>query len=132
MDVNDLVGVPWVSGGSSLSGADCWGLVLLASREIYGVDIGRYEGAEFRGEKLTEIINWEAGSSDWIETQLPRAGDVVTMGTEHIGIMVTTSQVLHSLHGKANGASTVQLFAALNKVYKDMRAYRYVPNNNAA
>jgi hypothetical protein len=29
IDFSDLIGVPWVAGGRSRSGADCWGIVIM-------------------------------------------------------------------------------------------------------
>lgn len=135
-DINDYIGIPWVQGGAGHSGADCWGLVLLVSREVFGVDLGLYEGAMYTGDDLARIIEGEERSDRWELTGEPRQGDVVTIrnrGEEHpshVGIMVSTNQVLHSLDTSSNGASSVHPLIVLRRMFGRIEIYRYVNDSH--
>ena len=39
IDYNDFIGIPWIVGGSSHAGADCWGLVKMVYAEKFKVEI---------------------------------------------------------------------------------------------
>ena len=136
MKTNDFVGIPWVSGGFDHKGADCWGLVLLASREIFNRDLGKYEGAEYSGRKLARIIQGEVHSPDWKETDKPQPGDVATMKISkfpsHVGIVVSSGRILHSMCAQANGSSVIHDFRTLRRLFKQIKFYRYVDHNNPA
>jgi len=42
-DLSRYIGIPFVAGGSSFAGADCWGIVQLYYRNELGVPLGRPE-----------------------------------------------------------------------------------------
>ena len=134
--VNDYIGIPWVQGESSRDGADCWGLVLLVSREVFGIDLGLYEGAKFTGDDLARIIEGEERSSRWKLTDAPRAGDVVTIRRRgdphpsHVGIMVDCDNVLHSVDISANGSSAVHPMKVLRRIFGRIETYKHANDSD--
>jgi len=40
--LGDFIGIPYVPRGRSLAGLDCWGLVLLAARELFGLALPEF------------------------------------------------------------------------------------------
>ena len=130
---NEFVGIPWVQGGCSEVGADCWGLLTLVSREVYGVVIAEYEGSKVSGELLTTVINYEMANNRWRETYNPRPGDAVVMFDRvsgkalHVGIFVENGNILHSPDQRENGtgSSAIHPVRVLNRVFKRLEYYRY-------
>ena len=82
ININDLVGVPFVDEGRSLDGFDCYGLV----REVYkrfGVEIPEVNVSVYNCKRAQEEIN-EAASKEWRkinELQIP----CVLLTTPHAG-----------------------------------------------
>ncbi len=75
------LGVPYVWGGQSASGADCSGLVLLAHRAI-GVNLPHYSGSQGAGGAYVSPSNRQPG-------------DVVCYNG-HVGIYIGGGQMIHA------------------------------------
>ncbi len=132
MTLNDFVGVPWIQGGNQLSGADCWGLVLLIYKHIYKIDINKHVGATHEGEQLADVIAAESGEPMWSPVRdHPRCGDVAVIyvrGTnrpEHVGVYIANGNVLHSPGGAQRGVSCVTTEKAMLRVYKKIEHFRH-------
>lgn len=128
---NDFVGVPWLKGGCDISGADCWGLFVLVSREVYGLVVNEYNGSKASGDELTAIINDETASSRWDRVDIPRPGDAVVMYQRktgiprHIGIFVEGSNILHSPDESGKMVSQIHSVRLLNRAFMRLEYYRY-------
>jgi cell wall-associated NlpC family hydrolase len=97
--------IPYVIGGSTRNGVDCWGIVVLVYREQLEIELPHYS-ADWAGDyELAEIDRVVRGAaSKWIEVHdAPRAFDVHTFRgqhgkVEHIGVDVgiTGGWMLHA------------------------------------
>lgn len=134
-DLNQYIGIPWVKGGHSLQGADCWGLVLLIQAGVHGVVIQRHKGAKAAGDDLAEIIEGEEGNGVWVECG-PEDGAVVVMDSkitgrpEHVGVYIAGEGVLHSVAATANGHSSIAPLRVILRAFKAVRFYRYAIDSN--
>lgn len=104
--VADFVGVPYVALGRSVAGADCWGIVLLAARELFGLDYPEYFYAESEIlEHACAHIGRETRGPHWHSVAAPFAPGVVHIfriqGLEtHCGLHLGGTEFLHSLPGR--------------------------------
>ena len=133
--INDFVGIPWEQGGTTKHGADCWGLTVLVSREIYGIEIKEFNGSVESGDKLTSMINGEIESDRWHESTLPKPGDVAVMYNkstkrpDHIGLFIGDGKILHAPDSDANvnikRSSAIHPVRILKNFFNKIEFYRY-------
>src|SRR5262252_8366782 len=96
------VGLPFVDHGRDFTGVDCWGLVRLVLKEEKGIDVPSYgDTSALDLVMVTQMIKRDAFIEPWIAV-MPSAVhpfDVAVMYRRndpiHVGIMVTSSSVLH-------------------------------------
>lgn len=121
MNLQDLIGVPYESRGRSVLGADCWGIIMMASENIYGQNIPDY--SEYRDstdrtqtEPLFEArLDWQVVPIDCI---LP--GDVIVlriMGHPmHAAIYVGDGRMLHTMSGRDSCLDRLSSQGWMNRV----------------
>lgn len=134
MDINELVGIPWVKGGYTIEGADCWGLVLIACSRLR-IPINIYKGSKASGVELSDIIIKESLSDRWEQIKKPEPISICTMTSnsgkpEHIGLCFDGKNVLHSLGSNGVGSSIITSIKALDRFYHKLEFYKYVGNHN--
>ena len=56
--INRFLSVPYVERGRSMSGLDCWGLVVLVKRELFNEELPSF-GAAIRGASMQEALERE-------------------------------------------------------------------------
>src|SRR5262245_42228055 len=101
-----FVGVPWVSGGRDpRDGCDCWGLILAAARECFGIELPDYVGY-CDADDVHEVAALFENRAAWVSIREgdERPGDVVVLklaGTPaHAGLVVAMGLMLHSMKGR--------------------------------
>ncbi len=102
MNFGDYVGIPFLDGGDTREGCDCWGLIRLIYDERFSIDLPEYNDVSAHDLRRVsrEML---AGSNDatWREVTSPRAFDVVLMRVfsgaliAHVGVVVSEAQFLH-------------------------------------
>lgn len=106
MDWNKYVGIPYKFGGASREGADCWGLVRLVMKEVYGKKL-----PEFKRDGLTEkecglLVDHARPLVSSGKIASPEEGDLVVIKIHgapcHIGVVIGKEggrNLLHTLRG---------------------------------
>ena len=133
IDYNDYIGIPWVCGKSSLTGADCWGLVSMIYLDMFNIRLAHFEVNEIdNSDKTTNKIEQvRDNSGDWEKTLMPTEGDVVmmisrkTFRPEHVGVYIGKGKILHSLT-RESGQSEIHPVKLMSKLFKRLEYYRYV------
>ncbi len=123
----NYIGLPFKSLGRDRSGLDCWGMVYLVYREVFGRDVPPYAayadaydieevGALIRGEIVTR----------WREVSPEKLGDVILLRVRgepcHVGVVVARGKFLHSFEGTQ---SCVERYDSLKWRRRTMGFYRY-------
>src|SRR5262245_45791778 len=72
-----LVGIPYLERGRTTRGADCWGIVLLAARELWGLQLPEYFYSELdllaEASVLIDIETDETQAHWWeVDSPYPR------------------------------------------------------------
>lgn len=129
--INDYIGKPWITGGKDFDGFDCWGLVVHASKNLFGleiknvVDIDVLNPAEVVGE-----IKSKQADPYWLEVYRPQEGDIAVMyvtGTpRHIGLMVNNRECLHSHGTHGFGQVVLHPVSVIKRLFQGLKFYRYV------
>jgi hypothetical protein len=99
-----LIGIPFVDGGRTFEGCDCWGLVRLAAKIIYNVDFPDYvitcfDSIGIDGYCKRDLIR------QWKPIKGPEECAIAIMGTDknapdlmnHIGLVIGRNKMLHTL-----------------------------------
>lgn len=96
------VGIPFLDGGRTAEGIDCWGMIRLVLSQECGIDVPSY--GEISAHDLAGIAGMVARScmeEPWVPvlSASKRAFDVVVMRRHrapmHMGILVCASKMLH-------------------------------------
>lgn len=89
------VGVPFVDRGRSEQGWDCWGLVVMAYKTCFGIDLpyGTDYTCNKRREAGEALVD---GAQEWEEVQLgkERSGDVILMRPCHASLVLEKGKML--------------------------------------
>lgn len=93
-----FVGIPYLDGGDSGGGADCYGLVRLVYREVRRVE----------APSLARVGRSEASPGDkaprWVKSDCGAVGDVVVFALggvpAHCGVVVGRDLMLHAIRGR--------------------------------
>ena len=105
MDLDEFVDraldVPFEERGRSYDGWDCWGLIYVAYRDLYEVELPTYTGeyhSTRRREELQGLIA-QRKTGRWELSDPHRSGDVALvrmMGRDcHVGLMLSGWNMLH-------------------------------------
>jgi len=99
--------VPFLELGRDYDGWDCWGLVYVGQRDVFGLDLPRYDDgygpddARRGSPALRDLI--AANMDGWVLVQDPRPGDVVLLRIAgrpvHVGLVVDARRFLHVEEG---------------------------------
>lgn len=101
------VGLPFVAGGRSRAGCDCWGLVRLVYADRLGITLPSFNGLYAGPEDADAMRALVAGARpDWhpVPAGQEEPLDVVEMhnlGVPHIGVVVRRGFLLHTEQGSA-------------------------------
>jgi cell wall-associated NlpC family hydrolase len=102
------IGIPYLPGGRTRAGLDCWGLVVLVARERFGLELPGFDTSVWatRADSPAIAAVAEEEAKRWqqvepVETAQP--GDVLLMRNgryaTHAGICVTAGRMLHVERG---------------------------------
>lgn len=122
------IGVPFLDGGRSLSGWDCWGLVYVAFREVAGIELPQYGEISARDLiRSSRAIVAGAGGQEWKQVQNPAPMDVVVMRyamsikVGHVGLVISESEVLHVESACSTVREPLGLSGVGGRIWKIMR-----------
>ena len=101
-----LVGVPYLEGGRSAQGADCWGIVLLGAHHLFGLELPEYFYTRDQLlDQAGDLIARETTGPRWDAVDAPFPGGAVHIflirgAATHCGLHLRDSLFLHSLPGR--------------------------------
>lgn len=100
--IKRAIGVPFVDGGRTMAGWDCWGMVYVAYREVLGIELPTY--GDISADDLRAVrramVSGAAIRETWRPVREPRPFDVVGMKSAggsimaHVGLYLP-GEVLH-------------------------------------
>lgn len=95
------VGMRHEAGGRGPQAVDCWGLLVLAYREVWGIELPDFPGLFINSiQDFSRVLEQERGN--WTKQPIPFEGAAVAMGrggrVYHVGLFVPCPgwRVLHS------------------------------------
>lgn len=131
------ISVPFVDRGRDYTGWDCWGLVWLAYRDVYGVSLPSYaESYPDAARKpqsrigiaaLVGAYSAEACREAWREVSAPQAGDIALFRIDgrplHVALAMSGADFLHADRG---AGTAVERFSSPSWRRRLLSVYRHV------
>lgn len=107
--VNNYIGLPYSNRGRSRDGSDCWGLVYMVEKEVFGIELpdllSEYRSAD-NIDETSEVIAMQKAMIPADKVEVPTTGDIVLIAYRgvvcHTGIYVEPNMILHTERGKAS------------------------------
>jgi len=98
--INLAIGVPFLDHGRDFQGWDCWGLVVRAYRECFGVEVPGYEDVSALNSKdAGELFEFHKKSWTEVPAHQEHPGDVILLRHGswpcHTGLIVKAGLMLH-------------------------------------
>ena len=125
--------VPYVDGGRTRAGADCWGLVRMVLLEQYGVPWLAEWGNVFDGMSEEIHAAYQSSLKKFHRVEIPEAGDVVCVFNAeglcaHVGVVIpgdTSHVVMDTRPDKGVRTSSIQRFSRSYEHRIEFRRYAY-------
>lgn len=120
--ITRAVGIPWVRWRSDWDACDCFGLLVLYHREVFGIDLGPVP--------QTDIAAGFLAADGWRECEPGEAAACFMAWRDgaptHCGVVVAGRRLLHA-EGAPDRPGSVRLsrLQLVARVYGDLRFYRY-------
>ncbi|MBG95136.1 MAG: hypothetical protein CL793_07780 [Chloroflexi bacterium] len=100
---SSYIGIPYQNRGRDREGIDCYGLVVLVFREVFGVRLTSFDDFDIESPDIHQVWD-DSRRSEWVRVadEDVRPGDVVDailMRIPHCGIVVDTNRMIHSRVG---------------------------------
>lgn len=103
LNVSHYVGIPYADKGRNPRvGLDCWGLVMLVQREVFGREVPGYLELYKSAEDSQSVSDaMRAHFKDWDQVWPPQPGDVLIFRVAndpwHAGIHIGDNMMLHTM-----------------------------------
>lgn len=105
----NYIGLPFLPGGRTREGVDCWGCVCLVYAEVSGITLdpltGFYVTAEER-EDIARLVDGQRAHGPWVKVEAgdERELDILLFRCfglqSHVGVVCGEGQMLHVTAGK--------------------------------
>ena len=133
VDLDDLIGIPFLNRGRNIDGSDCWGVVMLIFAR-YGIQLPDIRVSCFDSLKINQKIDDQR--TYWKRLDEPEEPCLVVLRTDpnnprwccHNGVYVGDGYFLHTFL-KRNSCKEPINHIFWNKKIEGF--YRYVGNNNS-
>lgn len=131
--ISRAIEIPFKKKGRDWDGVDCWGLIVLAFREVRGVDLPNHENdyaSTFHIKQLQKMI--DRFSCQWVETNIPQPMDSILLRARgmpiHIGLIIDgNGNFLHIGHKRNAFIDNIKNLAWQGPGYNNVEGvYRYV------
>lgn len=119
------VGLPWLEHGRTRDGVDCWGPVVLAYREILGIDLPLFDTIS-PDDPAAKAATVAAELPEWRLVGTPRPLDVALLAQGgrpvHVGLYSGPRGILHIEQG---GTSWIEALDKVLQRYRLCGLYRH-------
>jgi|SRR5262245_41498303 len=123
------VGIPWLDGGRTRAGADCWGLFRLVYEEVLGIELPSYSEDYTTALDRMTIRRLVDGKPDyWTRVDNPEPGDGAVLhlaNRAHIGVVVGGGRMLHIEKG---AGAVIESYHSMRIAHMLEGFYRYEPS----
>jgi cell wall-associated NlpC family hydrolase len=103
--LDNYVGIPFVDGGRTLGGCDCWGLICLIYHDLLKIELPEFPISAENTEAVQEAMEGDIRAGRWIAVDQPEFGDVLAMALSpraprainHVGMLIGKNSFIHAI-----------------------------------
>ena len=133
--IRDLLAIPYVPGGRSIEGADCWGMVQICYSKLMGVEIPSYDdvynGPSDRISAAGFIMDELDDQQHFEQVTTPDRGCCALLSVAgnpiHVGFMLDNRQMIHTRSGVGPSVDDVTTIKWMGRI---LGFYKYRPAND--
>ena len=128
-DSNRYISIPYVDGGRTEAGADCWGLVRLIYQNEFDIELPGHDGIDRGSRADAELAEYMAAHREnWERVRVPEVGDIVLMRLAgepiHVGVVIAPG---YFIHARADADVVAEKYASTRWSHRIEGFYRYTP-----
>ncbi len=128
--ISMMIGKPWLNRAVSFESVDCWGLVIMYYRNVFGVELPTVDGYSQKND-IAECWANEASKSHWKQVQSPTKDGVVFTCYEgakptHVGITIGDGKVLHTNGANRVGGVQINSIKAIERLHGKMTYHKFI------
>lgn len=128
-DSNRYINIPYVDGGRTEAGADCWGLVRLIYQNEFDIELPGHDGIDRGSREDAELAEYMAAHREnWERVRVPEVGDIVLMRLAgepiHVGVVVAPG---YFIHARADSDVVAEKYTTTRWSHRIEGFYRYAP-----
>jgi hypothetical protein len=99
--INRAVGLPWIDRACSWKAMDCWGVLVMYFRYVYGEELPCVEGYQTGQISITDGFAFQLSNGKWKRVENPDGDCIAFMLFDgniasHVGVIVDGKYALHS------------------------------------
>lgn len=131
--ISRAIEIPFKEKGRGWDGTDCWGLVVLAFKEVRNIQLPNHENDYVSTKRLKELrYAIKKFSGNWVEINTPQPMDCILLCIlgmpTHIGLIIDTNgNFIHTESKRNASVDNVNKIAWRGDGYNNIEGvYRYV------
>jgi cell wall-associated NlpC family hydrolase len=116
--------IPFVDGGRSKEGCDCWGLIMILYRDLLKIELPDFPISSENCSQVHDAMVGSIRAGQWIRTEEPSYGDIIAMALSprnltainHVGMFICNNKFIHSIQNQRSAICSLDSIYWKNRI----------------